>query len=86
MSEVTLEEREQARRSNRWRELRRKAGVSQPKWAKELGVSERTVSRWENGGNPPQMARNFMLFLSKRRRVWIRRKQLHEEQKGVGSE
>jgi len=35
------------------RQLRLERGLSQPALAKELGMAERTVIRWENGQSSP---------------------------------
>jgi transcriptional regulator with XRE-family HTH domain len=40
----------------RLRELREKTGLSQSDVAKLVGVTVSTVSRWEQGANPPTQA------------------------------
>ncbi len=37
------------------RELRKEKGLTQEAWAERMGVSNRTVSRWENGNNLPDL-------------------------------
>lgn len=37
------------------KELRNKKGITQEAFAEELGVSGRTVSRWETGSNMPDL-------------------------------
>ena len=36
------------------RELRKEQGIAQEQFAEEMGVSARTVSRWETGTNMPE--------------------------------
>ena len=68
-SELTLAERQEARDTNQWRALRLRAGLSQPAWAKELGVVERTVSRWETDAvEPPLSMQKFMKVLAMKKR------------------
>ncbi len=38
------------------RELRREQGITQEQFAEKLGVSARTVSRWETGSNMPDIS------------------------------
>ena len=36
--------------------LRREKGITQEQLAEELGVSSRTISRWETGNNMPDLS------------------------------
>ena len=38
------------------RELRKEKGLTQEQLAEQFGVSNRTVSRWENGSNMPDLS------------------------------
>ena len=38
------------------RELRKEQGITQEQFAEKLGVSARTVSRWETGSNMPDIS------------------------------
>ena len=38
------------------KELRREKGITQEQLAEELGVSGRTISRWETGSNMPDIS------------------------------
>ncbi len=69
MSKLTLKQREEARRTNQWRAFRLKARVSQVRWAKMMGTTVRTVSRWETDAVvPPEMAQILMKLLARRKR------------------
>jgi putative transcriptional regulator len=53
------------------RKTRRILGVSQPLFARFLGVSPKTVRSWEQGVNPPQpMARRFMDEIRRHPSYW----------------
>ncbi|MBQ4110219.1 MAG: helix-turn-helix transcriptional regulator [Clostridia bacterium] len=34
-------------------ELRRKRGISQKEFAKQLGITDKAISKWENGSSRP---------------------------------
>ena len=38
------------------KELRKEKGITQEQMAEELGVSGRTISRWETGSNMPDIS------------------------------
>ena len=38
------------------RELRKEHGITQEQFAEKLGVSARTISRWETGSNMPDIS------------------------------
>ena len=38
------------------KELRNEKGITQEQFAEQLGVSNRTVSRWETGSNMPDIS------------------------------
>mgnify|MGYP002862560275 CR=1 FL=1 len=38
------------------KELRKQKGLTQEQLAEQFGVSDRTVSRWENGNNMPDLS------------------------------
>ena len=38
------------------RELRKEQGITQEQFAEKLGVSARTISRWETGNNMPDIS------------------------------
>ena len=38
------------------RELRKEHGITQEQFAEKLGVSARTISRWETGNNMPDIS------------------------------
>ncbi|MEY8310366.1 helix-turn-helix domain-containing protein [Erysipelotrichaceae bacterium 51-3] len=45
------------------RNLRKSLGLSQRMFAKALGISEKTVEKWEQGANPIQGAASRLLYL-----------------------
>ena len=47
---------DQKKIGNFLRELRREQGITQEQFAEKLGVSARTVSRWETGNNMPDIS------------------------------
>ena len=51
------------------KELRKKKGLTQEQIAEKFNVSNRTISRWENGNNMPDLdiltpVYNFLIFLN----------------------
>lgn len=48
------------------KELRKEKGVTQEQLAEQFSVSSRTVSRWENGNNMPDLDILFLQLLD----VW----------------
>ena len=55
-------------------ELRNEKGITQEQLAEQLGVSNRTVSRWETGSNMPDislLARSWFRKQSTRRQFFL---------------
>ena len=47
------------------KELRNQKGLTQEQLAEQFCVSSRTVSRWENGNNMPDLDANIFRFIRK---------------------
>lgn len=60
--------------------LRKELGLSQEQLAREIGVSLRSVARWESGeGKPSQMALRALTGFAKKAKARSRRKGEAEE-------
>ena len=51
------------------KELRIKAGMSQDQFARELGVSVRSVAGWEAGTHPSPLAMNNLIAFKKKHKI-----------------